>query len=48
MKTTEATKCPNCGAESRIYSIDVLFDDTRYDTLQCPECASESAETTEQ
>lgn len=41
MKITEATKCPNCGAEGRIYSIDVLFDDTRYDTLQCPECGAE-------
>ena len=41
MKINEATRCPICKADGRIYGIDNLFDDTRYDSMSCPECGAE-------
>lgn len=41
MNIRESSVCPNCGTSGRIYSVDNLFDNARYDSFTCPQCGTE-------
>lgn len=41
MTIKEGLTCPRCQANGLIKHVELLFDDTRYDALVCPDCGVE-------
>lgn len=41
MTIKESYNCPNCGAAGTLIGVHMLFEDAKYDMLQCRECGVE-------